>query len=256
MTTAACPQCRTEVQIDLSRVPPGRAARVNCPSCQHQYPIAASPVPAAGAPAAIATTDAMPAAPPSFSGGAEDRAWLRREIESMRADIERQVTANVLAAMGVKGLAVDGMGEERDPELRNALVCEPDPQFAQALCTVLTELGYVPQVAADLRSAWRALDREWGVVTVTEGLTDDPEAGQKLQERLSRLPGAKRRRIFVIHVSNEVRSLDGGMAFVLNANLTLNRADVANIREIVRKGRSDYERMYKLFHEAKEALHA
>lgn len=248
MTTTACPQCRTEVRIDLSRIPAGRAARVSCPSCQHQYPVAAEGVASAAAP------PEAPAAPSAPS--LDERAWLRRELESMRGDIERQVTASILAALGGKIAAPAASSEERDPELRNALVCEPDPQFAQMLCGVLVEMGFAPQIAGDLRSAWRALDREWGVVTLTEALTDDAEAGQKLQERLSRLPGVKRRRMFVVHVSNEVRSLDGGMAFVLNANVTLNRADAASAREIVRKGMADYERMYKLFHEAKEALHA
>ena len=263
MTTTSCPQCRTEVRIDLSRVPAGRAARVSCPSCQHQYPVSATgtaapaPQPQVAAPApappAVMTAPAGPAV--GAAVGPEDRAWLRRELEALRGEVERQVTANVLSALGVKGPDPEIVGE-RDPELRNALVCEPNPEFAQVLCAVLTEMGFVPQVAPDLRSAWRALDREWGVVTLTESLTDDAEAGTKLQERLSRLPGVRRRRMFVVHVSNEVRSLDGGMAFVLNANVTLNRGDAASAREIVKKGMADYERMYKLFHEAKDSLNA
>lgn len=254
MTTTACPACKTEMKVDLSRVPAGRAARVTCPSCKHQYPVsgtgapetAAAPAPAAPAPAA---TPSLPA------GTAEERAWLRRELEALRAELERQVTQNVLAALGVKSATKDGE-EAVDPERRNALVCEPDPQFAQLLCGILAEFGFNPQVVSDMRSAWRALDREWGVVTLTESLPDEPEAGIKLQERLSRMPGAKRRRIFIVHVTNEVRSLDGGMAFVLNANVVLNRADAANAKEIVKKGMSDYERLYKPFHEAMEQLHA
>lgn len=254
MNTTSCPQCRTEVRIDLSRIPAGRSARVACPSCQHQYPVTAPGTAPQSEAQASSMAPQTPMAPPT-PVTPEDRAWMRRELEAMRAEIERQVTANVLQAMGVKSEAAEA-ADERDPELRNALVCEPDPQFAQLLCTILSELGYVPQVAQDMRSAWRALDREWGVVTLTESLADDAEAGAKLQERLSRLPGVKRRRMFVVHVSNEVRSLDGGMAFVLNANVTLNRADAGSAREIVKKGLSDYERMYKHFHEAKEMAHA
>jgi predicted Zn finger-like uncharacterized protein len=250
MTTTACPSCRTEVRVDLSSVPAGRAARVTCPSCKTAYPV--TPGPASAAPPAPAPAVATAPGPPAIT--AEDRAWLRRELEALRAEVERQVTANVLSAMGVTKAAAGPA--ERDPEQRNALVCEADPQFAQLLCSILTEKGYLPQVVSDMRSAWRALDREWGVITVTESLPDDAEAGMKLQERLSRLPGEKRRRIFVMHVSNEVRSLDGGMAFVLNANVTLNRGDAQHAREIVTKGMSDYERMYRLFHEAKEAMNA
>ena len=257
MTTTSCPECRTEVRIDLSRVPAGRAARVSCPSCQHQYPVTvtgtAQPSPQGQATAQPAGPPAGPPAVMTAPGTTpEDKAWLRRELEALRVDVERQVTQNVLATLGVKSTEKDTA--ERDPELRNALVCEPDPQFAQLLCSVLSEMGFAPQIAPDMRTAWRALDREWGVVTVTESLADDAEAGSKLQERLSRLPGVKRRRMFVVHVSNDVRSLDGGMAFVLNANVTLNRGDAASAREIVKKGMADYERMYKLFHEAKEAL--
>ena len=256
MTNTSCPQCRTEVRVDLSRVPAGRSARVTCPSCQHAYPVTASA--AADPTAASSSTPATAAATPTAdAAGASsaDRAWLRRELEAMRAQMERNVTSAVLSALGLK----DTSGKEdeaADPDRRHALVCEPDARFAQIACAALTELGYQPEVVTDLRSAWHALDREWGVVVLTEAMPDDAEAGQKIQDRLSRLPGVKRRRMFVVHVSNEVRSLDGGMAFVLNANLTLNRGDAAQAKEIIKKGMGDHEKIYRLFHDAQEALHA
>lgn len=252
MTTTTCPHCSAAAQVDLSRIPAGRTARITCPGCQQQYPVPgqATPVPAPPAAAAPAT-----GAQPLACAAPDDRAWLRKELEALRVELERACTANVLAALGVK-TAVRGDDPETDPERRHALVCEGDPAFAQVLCAALGELGYVPQVVADLPSAWRALDREWGAIVLTEALPDDKDAGGKLQERLSRLPGSKRRRMFIVHVSNEVRSLDGGMAFVLNANVTLNRADAAHCKEIIKKGMTDHDRLYRPFHAVQEAMHA
>ncbi len=265
MTTTCCPHCRTEVRVDLSRIPAGRTARLTCPSCQQQYPVTAGPAapapgatPAAPAPAAIsAATAAASTTPPAGGSGATpaDRAWLRRELEALRVEMEHNIAGTVLAALGVKDLRRDE-SETADPARRHALVCEPDAAFARIACEALTELGYQPEVVTDLRTAWHALDREWGVVMLTEALTDDAEAGAKLQDRLSRLPGNKRRRMFVVHVSNEVRSLDGGMAFVLNANLTLHRSDAAQAREILKKGMTDHEKLYRPFFDAQDSLHA
>ena len=246
MTTTTCPHCSAAAQVDLSRIPAGRSARITCPGCQQQYPVPGTATPAQGA------TVAAPAPAPAASS--DDRAWLRKELEALRVELERACTANVLAALGVKSAARTD-DPETDPERRHALVCEADPAFAQVLCTALSELGYMPQVVADLPSAWRALDREWGAIVLAESLPDEKDAGSKLQERLSRLPGSKRRRMFIVHVSNEVRSLDGGMAFVLNANVTLNRADAAHCKEIIKKGMTDHERLYRHFHAVQEAMH-
>jgi hypothetical protein len=91
---------------------------------------------------------------------------------------------------------------------------------------------------------------------VTEALTDDPQAGAKILDRLSRLPGGKRRLTFAALVSNDVRTMDGGIAFVVGANLTLNRADCGRAKEILRKGIAERDRLYRPYFAALEGAHA
>jgi len=243
-----CQHCNAQVRVDMSKLAPGQAARVTCPTCRQPFTV--QPQAAEAPPSAQSATSSAREAP---NLSADDRAWLRREMEALRVEMERRVTSQVLEAMGVRPTAADTTPDE-DEEVKAALVCEPDPAFAQVLCEVLRDLGYQPMAFADLATAWRALDRELHVVVVTEGMTDDAAAGTKILDRLSRMPGAKRRKIFVVHVSNEIRSHDGGLSFVLGANMTLNRADAARAKDLIRKGIAERDKLYRPFLRALEAV--
>jgi CheY-like chemotaxis protein len=140
-----------------------------------------------------------------------------------------------------------------DVDSRAALVCDPDPSFAAQAAEALRDLGYVPQVAPDLRTAWKLLDKHFAVVAVSDALADDPQGGAKVLDRLSRLPGPKRRAMFVALVSPDVQTMDGGLAFVSNANMTIARADAAQLRDVLRKGLRDRDKMYRPFLAALEA---
>jgi CheY-like chemotaxis protein len=231
----------------MSRLAAGQSARVTCPACRQQFVVQAQ---AAEPP--MASEAAAPREAPNLS--ADDRAWMRREMEALRVEIERRVTAQVLEAMGVRAPAADAGAADEPEDAKVALVCEPDPVFAQVLCEALRDLGYQPMAFADLATAWRALDRELHVVVVTEAMSDDPAAGTKILDRLSRMPGAKRRTMFVVHVSNEIRSHDGGLSFVLGANMTLNRADAARAKDLIRKGIAERDKLYRPFLRALEAV--
>jgi predicted Zn finger-like uncharacterized protein len=251
MTPATCPNCRTEVRVDLARVPAGRVARVACPTCSTAFTVGGAAAPA-GAPAGASA--AAPGPAPSVAAAVgRDEAWLRKEMEALRAEIEKDVIENVLgrvlSAVGRPIAHVDG----EDDEGRPALVCEGDPATANAMASVLGELGFSAQPCPDLTSTWRALDQDQRFVVVSDTVGGDPEAASKILERLSRLPGAKRRRLFVAYVSADVKTADGGLAFVLGANMTICRADLARFKEHVRRGVTERDKLYKPFLFAMEA---
>ena len=244
MTPATCPSCKTEMSVDLSRVPTDRAARVACPSCKAPFTVERGAAPAASAPESVALA----------SAAGRDEAWLRRELEALRAQIEKDVTDKVLTRV-LGALGKPAMNPDTDDhEGRSALICEADPAAAAAMGAVLREMGFTPQPAADLPTAWRALDLEQRVVIVTDTLMDDPEAATKLLERLSRLPGAKRRRIFVAYIGKDVQTGDGGVAFVLGANMTISRGELPRFKDLLRRGMAERDKSYRPFLAAMEAL--
>jgi hypothetical protein len=207
---------------------------------------------------APALQSAAAPAPPSAGLAGRDEAWLRRELEAMRLEIERNVTekvfASVLGALGRPGGApLPGADVDDDDEGRPALVCDADPQAAAFMAGVLREMGFVPQASSDLKTAWRILDKDQHIVVVTDHFSDDPEGATKVLERLSRLPGRKRRKTFVAYVSGDVKTSDGGLAFVVGANLTIGRADLARFKEALRRGIAERDKLYRPFYAAMEA---
>src|SRR5436190_13437717 len=144
MTPATCPSCKTEVRVDLSRVPEGKAARVACPSCKNAFAVNGPTAPAASAPSG-------PEASLLANAAGRDEAWIRRELEALRGEIEKNVTEKVLArVLGALGKPVSSViGEDDEP--KPALVCESDSATAAYMADVLKELGYVPQAAPDLK---------------------------------------------------------------------------------------------------------
>lgn len=251
MTPATCPKCRTEVRVDLSRVPAGRVARVACPTCSTAFTVGGQAAADGGPGAAPAAAGATPALAAAVG---RDEAWLRREMEALRTEIEKDVIENVLgrvlAAVGRPISQVDG---ETDDDGRPATVCEADPATANFMVSVLREMGFAAQPCPDLTTAWRALDQDQRFVVVSDTVTGDPEAASKILERLSRLPGAKRRRLFVAYVSADVKTADGGLAFVLGANMTICRADLARFKDLLRRGLAERDKLYKPFLFAMEA---
>lgn len=253
MTEATCPSCQTVVRVDLSRVPAGKAARVGCPGCKNAFAVsaAAAPEPAAlGAPAAVQSEAGALA-----SAAGRDEAWIRKELEALRGEIEKNVTEKVLSrVLGALGKPMAGAVEEDEGDAKPALVCESDSATAAYMSNVLRELGYTPQAAPDLQTAWRALDTDQRVVIVCDTLPDDAEAATKILERLSRLPGAKRRRMFVAYVGKDVQTIDGGVAFVLGVNMTIFRGDLQRLKDLLRRGMAERDKTYRPFLAALEAL--
>ena len=245
-----CPSCRAAMTVDVSRIPAGSAARVTCPTCQHVFPVQGP------APAATVTPAAGAASSPSASGSPQDVAWLRRELEGVREQMEHDVTeaclARVLGALGVR--APDADVASYDEEGRTALVCLADVAMAATVASVLKDLGYAAQAAPDLRTAWKLLDVPWRVVVLGDAMPDDPQSGTRLLDRLSRLPGPQRRKTFVTYLSEEIRTMDGGVAFVLGANLTVHVGDVGRIKDLLRAGIAERDKLYKPFLEARSAV--
>ena len=254
MTPATCPKCRTEVRVDLSRVPAGRVARVACPTCSTAFTIGGAAATDAGA-APAAVPQAPGPSPALAAAVGRDEAWLRREMEALRAEIEKDVIENVLGrVLSAVGRPISNVnGEADDDDGRPALVCEADPAAATHMVSVLRELGFAAQPCPDLTAAWRALDLDQRFVVVSDTVAGDPEAASKILERLSRLPGAKRRRLFVAYVSADVKTADGGLAFVLGANMTICRADLAKFKDLLRRGMTERDKLYKPFLFAMEA---
>lgn len=242
-----CPHCKVEIKIDPSRLPAGRTARVACPKCRQVF---ALPTAGNGAP-----TSSGP------SVGPEAEAWLREQLaalgQRLKAELRAEMGPMPAVPSASPSVSSPGLrpGETADGEQPQALVATPDAALGGQLASALDQLGHVTRVTTELRAAAKAIDAdELAVVVVDEALNGEEREVFKLLEWINRLPGPRRRRLYVAYVAGEVRTLDTGSAFVCGANLTINRSDLGRLAELLRDGIAERDRMYRVFLEVSEAI--
>jgi hypothetical protein len=230
------------MEIDPARKPPAGASGWACPHCLAPLVAAES-------------RDAMPL-PRSSPLPAEAEGWIRRELEALeariKADLRQGTTSPGVAAPRPAGQAPSRPTSTRD---RAALVCEEDAALAAQVANVLTEMGLVPEIANELKAALRRIAQaEPALLVVSQSLASDAQAGAKILDFVNKLPGLRRRQMFVACLSSDVRTMDTGSAFILGANLTINRQDVGRLAEALQHGLAERDELYRLFTEVSEAV--
>jgi predicted Zn finger-like uncharacterized protein len=217
---AACPQCAHKVLIDDAKVP-DRPFSVKCPKCGNTIKLpgkagAAAPEPALGSePAGTA------------SGGVEE---MRAQ---MMAQIRREMTGAGPAPTGGR-----------------ALVALPDRALAGNLTLVLTRQGLTVDTL-DVEEGARLLEQGIYEVVVT-ARTAGAGGKESLYQRINRLSGDGRRRIFLILAGDEFKSGDGTQAFAVLADLVLHSRDAATADALVRGTLAERGRVYRTFLDAKQ----
>ncbi len=214
---AACPQCAHKVLIDDAKVP-DRPFSVKCPKCGNAIKLQGRAAPPPPAPEPLPEPAAAPAAP----------------VEEMRAQMMAQVRREIGAGAG----AAQG----------RALVALPTI-LAGNMTVVLTRLGLTVDTL-DPEEGARLLEQGVYDVVVT-ARTAGTAGKESLYQRLNRLSGDGRRRLFVILVGDEFKTGDGTQAFAVLSDLVLNTRDAATSDGIVRATMAERTRVYQTFNDAK-----
>lgn len=211
-----CQHCQRVVAIDSEKVP-DTPVSYRCPSCQGKVVVdkrkLLAPPPAEAA--------APPAAPPAASPGAA----------AAPPAPERQVTELALPP-----------GESIPPGL---LVAE-DPDLGDQLQRALEPFDCALERVADAAAA-----RERALVEPPPLLVWAARAVGKppypALEPLVGLPPRERRQTFLVLVGDDVKTLDGNLAFLFQVNLLLNRQHLPQAPGILYSALRFHQRLYRPF---------
>jgi len=216
---ATCPQCNNKLLIDDTKIP-DRPFSVKCPKCQNMIKLAGRTPGAAGA-----APEPAPAAPGAAPATEEMRA-------QMMAQVRREIGSGAAAGTASR-----------------ALVALPDRNLAGALALVLTRLGMGADTL-DVEEGARLLEQ--GAYDVVVTVRSGAQAGREsLYQRINRLSGDGRRRIFMILVGDEFKSGDGTQAFAVLADLVLHSRDVPTADAWIRGTLGERTHLYQAFLDAK-----
>ena len=80
-----------------------------------------------------------------------------------------------------------------------------------------------------------------------DGFDNQPLDHSVIVNYLNRLPMSVRRRIFLVLISENFKTMDNMMAFAISANVVINSKDIEKLHLILKKAVSENERFYKVF---------
>ncbi|HYW74265.1 MAG TPA: zinc-ribbon domain-containing protein [Pyrinomonadaceae bacterium] len=247
-----CPQCSARLQLDDAKAP-ARPFSVRCPKCQASVShspattmevsaAAEVPSPADGEPS---SRFEAPTAAPRFKPREEQATVVAEEATGGMAEIAR------LLAAALDPSQRDQTGRKRPKwDRRKVLVCS-SPAYREAIAESLASQEYDVFVAANMAEGLGRMREEHMDVVVLDANFDPVEQGVAFITREVRLlRPAERRRLFLVYLTSNVRTMDLHNAFLQNANLVVNPSDIEQLPEALEVSIRHYNDLYKPFNRA------
>jgi len=244
-----CPQCGARLQLDDAKAP-ARAFSVRCPKCQAN--VSHTPAAAAGELASAEVSAPVDAAPATRFETPTAAPRFKPRDESADAPEDPTVgmteIAKLLAAALNPSHRDDPAGRKRPKwDRRKALVCA-SPAYRETLAETLANADYDVFVAASMAEGLGRMREEHMDILVLDANFDPVEQGVAFITREVRLlRPADRRRMFVVYVTSNVRTMDLHAAFLQNVNLVVNPSDIEQMPEALEISIRHYNELYRPF---------
>ena len=250
-----CPNCKTRLQLDESKIP-SNVSKARCPKCQGSVEIRVASatdsdlhvsLPADMTPPSppITAFERPPAAAPFKQDVASDASPSTangyNDVAKALADLLRQADPVAVKTAGPKRPAWDR---------RKALVCTDSPQ-RQVIAEGLATLDFEVYVAENTAEALGRMREDRMDVLVLESGFDPVEQGFAFVMReIKLMRPAERRRLFFVFITPNARTMDLHAAFLNNANLVVNPADIERMPDAVEVSLRHYNELYREFYRA------
>jgi hypothetical protein len=230
-----CQNCQRVTVVDSDKVPDQPVA-YRCPACQSKVVIDKRKLLSAEADVATAPSIAAAVAAGSSGSGSGGRASAASAGDADRSSGSLVVAPDALLEMTLPP------GESIPPGF---LVAE-DREVGAQLRRQLEPYDCVLETFLDAPAAReRALQEPPALLAfVADAVTKPPYAPL---EPLVSLPPRERRRVFMVLVAGNVKTLDGNLAFLYQVNLLLNRQHVPQAAGILYSALRGHQRLYKPF---------
>ena len=250
-----CPHCETRLQLDEAKAP-SRPFVVRCPKCQNSVNVQpngeSSVLPLSDKPAA-ASQGAAPNSAPSFErpataarfrpGDDEHTDGLSKDGSSGLNDLARLLAEALNTSSRHTGKSRKRPAWDR----RKVLVCA-SPAYREAIAASLAQHDYDVFVAENMVQGLGRMREERMDVIVLDANFDPQEQGVVFITREVRLlRPSERRRLFLVYLTDGVRTMDLHAAFLQNVNLVVNPTDVEQLADALDVSIRDYNELYRPF---------
>ena len=248
--TLICPKCQSRLQLDDTKTPSGPFT-IQCPKCQTVVKL--QPPGANEISSNSASNDALSGLntgrqlAPRFTASSDGPAAA---VKDHRAAGDLSEVAKLLVEALRNANEASGAPSERRRHARKVLVCA-GPAYRDEAARMLVENKYEVLVAQNAAQALGSMHEDQIDVLLLDANFDPVEQGTAFVMRAVKLlRPARRRRLFLIHVSPSIKTLDMHAAFLHNVNLAFNPADMDKLPDVLEMSLRNYNELYRDFFNA------
>lgn len=210
-----CGNCNAKLSVPDEKIPRDQRVSLTCPKCQHKVFIEPSGHSENGERLDSSGPGELSEAMEGFAAGEDTR------------DVNLQFYAD-------------------DEKL--ALILHYDVQARELLAGVASELGYRPLMENDAREALKKMRLYiFDLVLLSDGFDNAALEQSPVMAHINTLSMSVRRRMFLVLFSERFKTMDRMTAFLMSANLVVNRDDMGNLSRIMDMAIAENDRFYKVF---------
>lgn len=248
-----CSNCEARLQLDEAKMP-SETFKVRCPKCQTRIDVK-PPTEAAE------STSAEEMTPASSKGLPFQRPVAAAQFKPAKAGTDQSSNANDMKASPDLAKLLAAALRQNDPAsakasadgrlaARKALVCT-SPAHREAIAKGLVTQEYDVFVAEDTQEALGRMREDRIDVLILDSNFDQAEQGFAfVSGEVKSMRPPERRRLFLIYITPAARTMDLHAAFLHNANLVVNPADVERLPDALEVSLRHYNELYRYYNHA------
>jgi CheY-like chemotaxis protein len=145
--------------------------------------------------------------------------------------------------------------EEYGGGFKTALICDDNTETQSAINSALKELRYKIDISTSSTDTFEKVRfNQYDVVVLNENFAGSSPENNVVLKFFQTMPMVSRRHTFLALIGQNLKTLDNMTAFSKSVNVTINRADMANLANILKKSIDDNEQFYKVYNETLRRL--
>lgn len=134
---------------------------------------------------------------------------------------------------------------------KTALVCEDAQDLQKTVISVLNDMQYEADIAANADDAFEKIRfNQYDVIFLNEIFSGSTPDNNGFLKYLQEMPMSTRRYIFLVLAGKNLSTQDNMMAFEKSVNVVINEKDISGLKNILQAAISDNEQFYKVYRES------
>lgn len=140
--------------------------------------------------------------------------------------------------------------EEYGESFKTALICDDNPETQNLINATLKELQYKVDISTNSNDTFEKVRfNQYDVIVLNENFAGSSGENNEVLKFFQNMPMNTRRHIFVALVGQNFKTLDNMTAFSKSVNAVINKQDLSNLTNILKKAIADNEQFYKVYKE-------